>query len=419
MKKLFLLLLVILAAGAFIGELMVKDPGYVLIAYNQTTIETSLWVLLVALILGFALLHGILSLISRTQLPTARLQAWKEHRNQRISRRKTLKGLTSLSEGNWAQAQKQLAQAAERSDLPLVNYLAAARAAHEQNNEKATDELLQKARNSTPEAELTVAISQAEIQLSRGQLEPCLATLLRLRSMAPKNTYVMKLLKDVYLRLNDWSALAKLIPVMRKHQALKEDGLAELSRQCNSQLLQESIDKLPVETSAEDRHKALGRAWHNLPGDPGSDPELVQRYTELLVSLGADDRAEQHLRDLIKRNWDEQLVNLYGRVNAENAKKQLDTARSWAKSHSESPALLLTLGRLSMRNQHWGQAVKYFEQSLELEPRSETLAELARLLRHLGDQDRAQALLQQNLNLVASGLPELPMPEAVAEKTPA
>jgi HemY protein len=411
MKILFLLLLIILGAGAFVGELMIKDAGYVLIAYNQTTIETSLWVLLVVLLITFIVTHWVVNLLTRTQLPTAKLKAWKDHRNHRISRRKTLKGLTSLSEGNWAQAQKQLAQAAERSDLPMINYLAAARAAHEQNNEQATDELLQKARNTTPEAEVTVAISQAEIQLSRGQLEPCLATLLRLRTLAPKNTYVMKLLKDIHLRLNDWQALSKLIPLLRKHQALKEDELATLSRQCYSQLLDDSLNKLPIETSEEDRLKALGRAWHDLPNEQARDGDLVQRYTELLVSLGAESRAEQNLRDLIKRNWDEKLVNLYGRLNGENTKKQLDTARGWLKSHDDSAALLLTLGRLSLRNQHWGQAVKYFEQSLEIEPCAETLAELARLLRHLGDNERAQILLQQNLNLVSSGLPELPMPE--------
>lgn len=224
---------------------------------------------------------------------------------------------------------------------------------------------------------MTVAISQAEIQLSRGQLEPCLATLLRLRTLAPKNTYVMKLLKDIYLRLNDWQALSKLIPILRKHQALKEDELSQLSRDCYGQLLEESINKLPVETSNDDRLKALGKAWNDLPSDLSRDGDLVQRYTELLVSLGAESRAEQSLKDLLKRNWDDKLVNLYGRLSGENAKKQLDTARGWLKSHDDSPSLQLTLGRLSMRNQHWGQAVKYFEQSLALDPSSETLAELA------------------------------------------
>ena len=411
MKKLFLLLLLFLAAGAWLGEKMIKDSGYVLVAYDQTTIETSLWVLVVLCVVSFVILHLLINLLTRTRFPTAKLHAWKEHRNQRISRRKTLKGLTLLSEGNWAQAQKQLAQAAEKSDLPLINYLSAARAAHEQNNDQATDELLQKARTSTPEAEVTVAITQAEIQLSRGQLEPCLATLLRLRTLAPKNSYVMKLLKDVYLRLNDWKALSKLIPVLRNHQALKEEELNDLSAQCYSHILNDSVTNLPVETSDEDRLHALGKAWRELPSDQMLKGDLVQQYTELLVSLGAESRAEQNLRELIKKSWDETLVNLYGRVSGDNPKKQLDQARNWAKKRTESPALFLTLGRLSMRNQHWGQAVKYFEQSLDLSPSAEALGELTRLLRNLGEADQAQTLLQQNINLVTAGLPELPMPD--------
>lgn len=352
MKKLFLLLLLVLAAGAWVGEKMIQDSGYVLIAYDQTTVETSLWVLLLSIVIIFIIGHWLVNLITRTRFPTAKLQAWKEHRNQRISRRKTLKGLTALSEGNWAQAQKQLAQAAERSDLPMVNYLAAARAAHEQNNEKAADELLQKARSTSPEAEVTVSISQAEIQLSRGQLEPCLATLLKLRTLAPKNTYVMKLLKDVYIRLNDWQALATLLPQLKKLQALKTEEYDELSQKSYLKLLQNSIDSVPVETSDEDRLKALGKVWHAIPQELSRDPQLAQRYTELLVSLGADGRAEKNLRDLIKRNWDDSLVNLYGRISGENEKKQLDVARGWLKSHPESPALQLTLGRLSLRNQY-------------------------------------------------------------------
>jgi len=409
MKKLFLLLLIILAGGTFVGEMMIKDSGYVLIAYNQTTIETSLWVLLVILALGFVIAHWLLNLITHTQLPTTKLKNWKASRSQLISRRKTLKGLTSLSEGNWAQAQKQLAQAAERSDLPLVNYLAAAKAAHEQRNEEAADELLQKARNTAPEAEVTVAISQAEIQLERGQLEPCLATLLRLRTLAPKNTYVMKLLKDVYLRLNDWKALSQLIPTLRKHQTLKTEELYALSAECCSHILEDAVAKLPVETSEEDRLKTLSDTWDSLPTEQTKNSDLVELYTELLISLGAEGRAELNLRNLIKNNWNEKLVTLYGRINGDNAKKQLDSARGWLKSHTESSALFLTLGRLSLRNEQWADAVKYFEQSIDVQPSPEAFAELTRLLRHLGDDDRAQSLLQQNLSMVA--LPELPMPE--------
>ena len=121
MKRGLLLLLVILFAGAWLGEKMVQDPGYVLLSYNGTTVETSLWVLLLLLIIGFALGHWLLNLIAGIRMPGDKVRGWQSRRNQRISQRKTLKGMVALSEGNWWKAQRFLSQAAERSDLPVVN----------------------------------------------------------------------------------------------------------------------------------------------------------------------------------------------------------------------------------------------------------------------------------------------------------
>lgn len=71
MKRFFMILLILLLAGAWLGQLMVQDPGYVLLAYRQTTIETSLWVLALMAILAFAVLHTLLNLLSRARVPGA------------------------------------------------------------------------------------------------------------------------------------------------------------------------------------------------------------------------------------------------------------------------------------------------------------------------------------------------------------
>ena len=83
MKKLFVLLLVILAAGAWIGQLMVQDPGYVLIAFNQTTIETSLWVMLVIGVVGFLLAHWLLNILTNAMMPVQRLRNWRDQEGWR------------------------------------------------------------------------------------------------------------------------------------------------------------------------------------------------------------------------------------------------------------------------------------------------------------------------------------------------
>ena len=410
MKKLFVILLILLVAGAWVGQLMVQDPGYVLLAYKQTTIETSLWVLLLALVIGFALLHWLFNLIHNIRLPGDRLRSWRTDRNHRLARSKTLKGLVALSEGSWWKAQRYLTQAAQRSDLPVINYIAAARAAHEQGDGKAADDLLNRARQSTPQAEVAIGITQAEMQLERGQLEPCLATLLHLRRQAPKHTHVIRLLKDTYLKLEDWKGLTDLLPELKRLQAMKADELEKLEQQCYLHQLELSVSSLPDSADAHERLRSLSRCWQSVPQHLLRDPALISRYTDLMIEIGAEADAEKMLRDLIKRKWDAHLVELYGRLQAEQPDKQLNLARGWLKQHPDSPELELTLGRLCMRNAHWGKAISHFERSLELKPDADTFKELYRLLHHLGEDKRALELMTRELQQVDTSLPALPLP---------
>ncbi len=52
-----------------------------------------------------------------------------------------------------------------------------------------------------------------------------------------------------------------------------------------------------------------------------------------------------------------------------------------------------------MRNQLWGKARDYFESSLKLSREAHTCAELARLLSHLGDVQRSNALFAESFQL--------------------
>ncbi len=411
MKKLFIFLLIFLVAGAWLGQMMVQDPGYVLLAYKQTTVETSLWVLLLLLIVAFALAHWLLNLTSGLRLPGQKVRGWQSRRSQRISQQKSLKGMVALSEGNWWKAQRYLSQAAERSDLPAINYLAAARAAHEQGDSSGTDALLNKARAATPQAEVAIGLTQAQFQLERGQLEPCLANLLNLRREAPKNTQVLRLLQQVYQRLEDWLSLIQLLPELKRQGVLDERQLADLERECHLKRLEQSLATLPADADAQEPLKVLSRSWQAVPQHLLRDPALVSRYTELMRGIGAEAEAEQVLLDLIKRKWDAMLVELYGTLAGKDPHKQLDHAKGWLKKHPDCAELELTLGRLSMRNALWGQAISHFERSFELAPRVETFGELQRLLQHLGETERASQLMQANFSRVAPQLPALPLPQ--------
>ncbi len=414
MKRGLLLLLFILLGGAWIGEKMVQDPGYVLISYNRTTIETSLWVLLVIALSSFLLGYVVLRILAKARIPTAQLRHWSDRRALRSSHRKTLKGLQALAEGSWWKAQRYLGQAAPRADLPLINYLAAARAAHEQGDEKAADDYLLQARRHTPEAAMAVDLTQAQLQHERGQFEACLDTLQALQRKAPKHTQVLRLLQDCMVQLADWQGLAELIPELRQNKAMPEARLQELELGCYQEILLHSLSQLPAETEQATRVQALNRTWQKIPNKLCTDETLIRGYAAQLVELGEEARAATFVHDQIKRAWSDSLVNLYGRLKGEDAHKQLETAKKWHKDHPESADLLLTLGRLSMRNGHWGKAINYFEDSIALQPSPDAYGELCRLLQHLGEHERVANLLQAGLTATGNGLPSLPMPETEA-----
>ena len=70
MRKLFLLLLVALLAGVGVVAMIETEPGYVLVSYGNYTLETSVWVGAVLLLLLMLTIYFGLGFLSRLRRPT-------------------------------------------------------------------------------------------------------------------------------------------------------------------------------------------------------------------------------------------------------------------------------------------------------------------------------------------------------------
>lgn len=116
-------------------------------------------------------------------------------------------------------------------------------------------------------------------------------------------------------------------------------------------------------------------------------PEAILLYADTLRKKGQAPTAENVLSQALDKYWYDSWVRLYGLIPSPNTAAQLKKAEKWLSSnkHTTSAALLLTLGRLSLRNRLWGKAKQYLEQSLALSPSAEGYAELGRLHEFLGD----------------------------------
>jgi len=394
MKSGLLLLGVALLLGGLVGTLMVRDPGYVLISYADTAVETSLWFAVFVLLAGYCLIRLINFLFVKVTGSGGRVGNWLRGRKDRSARQQTARGLLAMAQGEWAQAQKLLTNSAAQADTPLVNYLNAARAAARLGDIAGRDRLLREAGASASDSKMAVGLTQAELQQSAGQWEACLATLLRLRETSPRNPLVLQMLLDSYRELGDWQAVIELLPDLRKQKFCSAEKNHEL--QCAAW-----AHRFDNATLAPDQ------IWTDVPKELKSEIAVVRAYCAAEMDRGDSARAADAVRHALERSWSSELVQLYGRLQGEPAKEQLIVAERWLKDRPGDAELLLALGRIAMRAEEFPKAREYLETSLRLDRNAEVYAELGRLCSAMGDLDRGNEYLVQAL----PSLPDLPLPQ--------
>ncbi|EXJ10529.1 MULTISPECIES: heme biosynthesis HemY N-terminal domain-containing protein [Nitrincola] len=415
MKRFFLLVLIVLVAGAWAGQLMMQDTGYVLVAFKQTTIETTLWVFLIAGLIAFFIAHGLVNLFFNTHLPWEKFRNWREKRQQKAANKETLKGFLQLSQGDCLKAQNLLSQSAEKSGVPLINYLAAARAANEGGDHQNADLLLKKALKAAPEADVTIKITEAQFKVNRGQVEAALTLLLNLRRTEPRNKQILVLLKEVYVGLDDWQGLVDLLPDLKKYEALTNSQLQRIEKDACLGLLKQFKQQNTL--TDENAVKHLQSLWVTLPKTVAKQNDVVAEYAQQLIEHKGFAAAETLLRETLNNSWSEKLIELYGQVQIAKPRKLLDQAKAWLSAHPESHGLRLALARLSLLNQEWEEAAEYYQMTLASQETPEHLAEYARLLKHLGKPLEASEQLNRSIELLSSQLPDLPLPPPALKAT--
>lgn len=399
MIRYFLLSLAALAAAVGLGVLIQRDPGYILLAIGDTAIETSFWVGLL-LVVGVLLLGHYFLRISRVGWQGGtRLSRYLSERRQHRGARLSNEGLIALVEGNYKRAKHLLTRHIDEMEEPLLNYLGAAYAANALGDQKEARALLAKAERETQGATIAIELVQARLLLQNGRLEESLASLTRSQRNASKHPAVLRLLKTVYTGLEDWEALQGLLPDLKKTHLASADELDKLRRRCALG----QLNKLSDTTKCPDDQ--LLQWWQKLPKEMQQDTLIVEHYVRQLLHRQQHAEAEDVLRKQLRKTWERSFVELYGRAESPEADKQLLTAEAWLPDRTNDAMLLLTLGRLSLRNQLWGKAREYFENSHRLEPSPQVCAELGRLLVYLGEHERSTAFFQESLQGNGSTIP--------------
>lgn len=408
MIKKVTLALLFLALAVWIGQQVIKGSGYLLIVLpdGKTSIEMSFWVGVVLLVVSWFVSFWVLQTLGWLRKPLQGIQAKYQQSKSQRALNATLKGLVELSHGKWSSAKKRLLSAAKNSGVPLINYLAAAQAAHYEAKDEEVEELLHKALSTNSEAAVSVDFLQAKMQLSRKQYEQALATLVRLHAKAPKHPVVLNLLKETHVQLEDWQPLIKLLPSLQKHLFTPADFqpfevkvyLGYFASQNTAQLTATDFNNLVKE-------------WDKLPNHLKVNSSLALSWLKIVLAQRSFVYAEQLISNTLKISWSAELIEAYGLLPAEiEPKRRLLKAEKWLKERPADAKLLHALARICQQQSLWRQALEYLQASYQLEVTTSVCLELAQLYKALGEPSQADFYRGLAMQQLTNKLPSLPLP---------
>jgi HemY protein len=396
-----LLYVLLISAMTVVGFSMYKqnDIGYVRFGFADFTFETNFIVFGAAILCGLFIISAFVKLFHLIRNTFIYFGSRRQKRRVEKARSALSQGLIEYAEGRFEQAEKILLQQVQYSENPLLVYLSAARAAQQLGAHERRDDYLRKAHQTTPNADVAISLTQAELQLAHNQNEQALATLTQLNKFSENHTYVLTLLANTYHHLQDWDNLKQLLPTLKKHGNLSTESFPSFEISvCNGQLSNITKSSEIQNTGSE----PLVKLWKDTPNHLKVLASVIEHYARQLVVIDATGEAENILRLYLNKNWEESTIILYSELDVMVENKQLEMVESWLSDHQHNAYLLLALGKICTACSLWGKARNYLEASIAINPMPENYLKLARLLEeHMLEPAAAQEYYRQGLHLLA------------------
>jgi HemY protein len=391
----FLFWFLFLAVVAVVAALAAKlSHGYALLVSPPYRIELSLNLLLILIVGGFFALYFASRLVVRTiQLP-ARVRAWRREQQRGSVRAKQDAAIVALLEGRYGKAQQ---DAQEALGLPYSSGLAAliaARAAIDVRQFDKAEGFLADSAVQTKSLAVPRLTLSAEIALEQGQPQDALRLLQSLREEAGLHTAALRLELRAMQAARRFADIPPLVEQLVKRRVF-DAGQGE---QVRFAAQREQLRALAHDATG------LRDTWNALPEATRTQPKIARAAAQSFLQLGGDREAVEIITNSLEREWDSDLVELYGECRLPDATRQLEQAERWLPRHSHDATLLRVLGTLCQRQQLWGKAQTYLEASLALDNHWRTQLALGDMLARLDRGDEANTHFVAALKLATDEL---------------
>lgn len=380
------ILIIILAAllsypAVFIGDI---GPGnYVKIYAGNYVAELNLLGFIVALVLTVLAVYLVIKLFVMCWKAPKSFTSWRKRSNTLKASQELGAGYLSLIKGDWKSAEKHLTTKSDASQIPYVNFLAAAQAAQEQGRMTQRDDYLNLAFKAAPKERLAIGLIKTRLHQGAGQYEQAEATLNDIADLGRKNAQYTAMLLQTYQHTGQWQKVNGLLSAARKQHALPDDLLDNIANQAHTATLKSASD--------------IEQAWKDLPRDQRKEASNVALYAANLIDKGEMSAAEKIIRSTLKSSWSDSLVSLYATINTGSPDKLRRQAEGWLMARPESAQLNLAAGQFAMQEKNAVLAKEYLQKAIELAQLPKAYSLLGELYESENDSGKALQLYRSGM----------------------
>jgi HemY protein len=391
--KLVVTITVTLVIAVGLALVSMEDPGYVVLSRDPYVVRMPMLLFVLGIFLVFVVLYLLFNLIAGLFRAPGKYQKWRTHSNENTAHNNTMQGYAGLIEGNWASAETALLKKLDYNRNPMMNYLGAAYAAQQQGHLARRNRYLDEALAKFPRQHLSINLTRARLHYQAGEVSESRDYLENLRKSAPKSRPVTKLLAYVYQELGDWNSLVELMPALKKLKAFPPEEL-----ELREQAAYDSLISSPALLQGEPDRPAL--TWKSLPASRKKNPIVIGSYVKQLARSGDLKEAETVLRRALNKQYNSELVYLYGKIESPFVEYQIQLAESFTKNHGDDPELILALARLYRYSNDLPKSRELYNRAIKAGARDEVFADMASLLEQMGETDAAIEFYRKSLELL-------------------
>lgn len=382
--------------------LIATAVSYFYFSYNESGSATFDWLgetgvfpmAWIPYIIGFLLLFLLAAWILSLVLSVPRrLRRSGQMRSLSKSRNSLDQGLMAISAGEFEDGEASLTSYLEGTPADAVKYIAAAKSALVRGADGQAEQYLKKASDVSNSSGNAVRLTQAEMLMERGEFKDAETLLLNLHKSKPQNAHIMERLATALQNTGNSHKLSELTRLMRSKSNIPKEKILAFEQTAWTQII----------NSAEETE--LVNTFESLSKESRRDEHAIAAFAERLINVDDNERALNTLQHSISSNWSEKLVEVYGRVDAADSGKQLEQANNWLAKNPRSPALAMTIGRLSGKGQQWGKAKESLIKAAQMNLNPSVCTELGEVLSSMGDTKNAKDCFQSAAMLASGNSP--------------